>query len=147
MGATLQDAHTPVQATCHHLIQRGVGMQEGLGDAHRVSPPGCEWCRAMLSDKSQRHYVFALCTSFYMCCYSQSIKAFFNFIKEPGAVHVWKESLGVVQFSSVIQSCLTLPLHGCSTPGFPVHHQLPEFPQTHVHWVGNAIQPSHQYIL
>ena len=31
----------------------------------------------------------------------------------------------------------------CSTPGFPVHHQLPEFTQTHVHWVCDAIQPSH----
>ena len=31
----------------------------------------------------------------------------------------------------------------CSTPGFPVHHQLPEFTQIHVHWVGEAIQPSH----
>ena len=48
------------------------------------------------------------------------------------------------QFSSVTQSCLTLcdPM-GCSTPGIPVHHQLPEFTQTHVHWVGDAIQPSH----
>ena len=31
----------------------------------------------------------------------------------------------------------------CSTPGFPVHHQLPELTQTHIHWVGDAIQPSH----
>ena len=31
----------------------------------------------------------------------------------------------------------------CSLPGFPVHHQLPEFTQTHAHWVGDAIQPSH----
>ena len=31
----------------------------------------------------------------------------------------------------------------CSTPGFPAHHQLPEFTQTHVHWAGDAIQPSH----
>ena len=48
------------------------------------------------------------------------------------------------QFSSVIQSCLTLcdPMNG-STPGLPVHHHLPEFTQTHVHWVGDAIQPSH----
>ena len=47
------------------------------------------------------------------------------------------------QFSSVAQSCLTLcdPMDG-STPGFPVHHQLLEFIQTHVHWVGDAIQPS-----
>ena len=49
-----------------------------------------------------------------------------------------------VQFSSVTQSCLTLcdPMN-CSTPGLPVHHQLPEFTQTHVHQVGDAIQPSH----
>ena len=49
-----------------------------------------------------------------------------------------------VQFSSVAQSCLTPcdPMH-CSTPGLPVHHQPPEFTQTHVHWVGDAIQPSH----
>ena len=49
-----------------------------------------------------------------------------------------------VQFSSVARLCLTLcdPMN-CITPGFPVHHQLPEFTQTHVHWVGDAIQPSH----
>ena len=49
-----------------------------------------------------------------------------------------------VQFSSVAQLCLTLhdPMN-CSTPDLPVHHQLLEFTQTHVHWVGNAIQPSH----
>ena len=50
----------------------------------------------------------------------------------------------VHQFSSITQSCPTLcdPMD-CSTPGLPVHHQLPEFTQTHVHWVGDAIQPSH----
>ena len=49
-----------------------------------------------------------------------------------------------VQFSSVTQQCLTLcdPMNR-STPGLPVHHQLPEFTQTHVHRVGDAIQPSH----
>ena len=49
-----------------------------------------------------------------------------------------------VQFNSVTQSCPTLcnPMN-CSTPGLPVHHQLPEFTQTHVHRVGDAIQPSH----
>ena len=48
------------------------------------------------------------------------------------------------QFSSVTQSCPTLcdPMNR-SMPGFPVHHQLPEFTQTHAHWVGDAIQPSH----
>ena len=49
-----------------------------------------------------------------------------------------------VQFSSVAQSCPTLcnPMN-LSTPGLPVHHQLPEFTQTHVHRVSDAIQPSH----
>ena len=53
-------------------------------------------------------------------------------------------SFSSVQFSSVAQSCLTLcnPMN-CSTPGLPVHHQLPEFTQTHFHRVGDAIQPSH----
>ena len=49
-----------------------------------------------------------------------------------------------IQFSSVAQSCPTLcdPMH-CSMPGLPVHHQLPELAQTHVHRVSVAIQPSH----
>ena len=55
-------------------------------------------------------------------------------------------SIGLVsvQFSSVAQSCPTLrdPMN-CSTPGLPVCHQLSEFTQTHVHRVGDAIQPSH----
>ena len=47
-------------------------------------------------------------------------------------------------FSSVAQSCPILcDLMNCSMPGLPVHHQLPEFTQTHVHWVGDFIQPSH----
>ena len=52
--------------------------------------------------------------------------------------------LTILQFSSVPQSCPTLcdPMD-YSTPGLPVHHQLPEFTQTHVHWVSAAIQPSH----
>ena len=50
----------------------------------------------------------------------------------------------VNQFSSVTQSCPTVcdPID-CSMSGLPVHHQLPEFSQAHVHWVGDVIQPSH----
>ena len=50
----------------------------------------------------------------------------------------------IFQFSSVAQSCPTLcnPMNR-STPGLPVHHQLPEFTQIHIHQVGDAIQPSH----
>ena len=49
-----------------------------------------------------------------------------------------------ILFSSVTQLCQTLsdPM-ACSMPGLPVHHQLPEFTQTYVHWVGDATQPSH----
>ena len=57
--------------------------------------------------------------------------------------HKLKKALSV-QFSSVTQSCPTLcdPMNR-STPGLPVHHQLPEFTQTHVHLVIDAIQPSY----
>ena len=49
-----------------------------------------------------------------------------------------------VHFSSVAQTCPTLcDQMNRSTPGLPVHHQLPEFTQTHVHRVNDAIQPSH----
>ena len=55
-----------------------------------------------------------------------------------------KQGFSSVQFSSVAQSCPTLcyPMNH-STPGFPVHHHLPEFTQTHIHQVHDAIQPSH----
>ena len=57
------------------------------------------------------------------------------------------ESLQLVQFSSVAQSCSTLcdPMN-CNMPGIPLHHQLLEPTQTHVHWVSDAIQPSHSLL-
>ena len=67
----------------------------------------------------------------------EGMNSFFLFL-----VHYY--SYHSVQFSSVAQSCPTLcnPMN-CRTPGLPVHHQLPEFTRTHVHRVGDAIQPSH----
>ena len=66
------------------------------------------------------------------------MKTVWRFLKE------LKKELSSVQFSAVAQLCPTLcDLVDCSTPGLPVHHQLPEFTQTHVHWVGDAIQPFH----
>ena len=58
--------------------------------------------------------------------------------------HSQRGNSGCVQFNSVAQLCLTLcdPMNR-STPGLPVHYQLPEFIQTHVHWVSDAIQPFH----
>ena len=53
-------------------------------------------------------------------------------------------SLLSLQFSSVAQSCSALcDIMNFSMPGLPVHHNLPEATQTHVHWIGDAIQPSH----
>ena len=62
------------------------------------------------------------------------------------AINVWLLNFfhNTTQFSSVTQSCPTLcDPTDCSTPGFRVHHQLPELAQTHVHQVGDAIRPSH----
>ena len=58
----------------------------------------------------------------------------------------WRRFTCPFQFSSVAQSCPTLcdPMNR-STPGLPVHHQLPEFTQTQVHRVSDAIQPSHPW--
>ena len=69
------------------------------------------------------------------------------FLSEPGVVtgtSCCELQRVTLQFSSVAQSCLTLcdPMD-CSTPGLPVHHQLPEFTQTHVHRVCDTIQLSH----
>ena len=72
-----------------------------------------------------------------LCIYTHTLGLAFNFpVKGFGCV--------ANQFSSVAQSCPTLcdPTDG-SMPGFPVYHQLPEPTQTHVHWVGDAIQTSH----
>ena len=58
--------------------------------------------------------------------------------------HAGEALMNGIQFSSVTQLCPTLcdPMNH-STPGLPVHHQLQEFTQTHIHRVGDAIQPSH----
>ena len=57
-------------------------------------------------------------------------------------VYIHNVIFSSVQLSSVTQACLTL-CDPMDHTGLPVHHQLPEFTQTHVHWVSDAIQPSH----
>ena len=68
-----------------------------------------------------------------LCLYSFPENIFINII-----------FLNPIQFSSVTQSCPTPcnPMNH-STPGLPVYHQLPESTQTHVHWIGDALQPPH----
>ena len=79
--------------------------------------------------------------SFVFSCFFHSVTFFLPSCKR---VFKWRYLWFSVQFSSVTQSCPTLcdPMNH-STPGLPVHHQLPEFTQTHVHQVSDAIQPSH----
>ena len=81
--------------------------------------------------------------------YQLNYRPYLNFIIFPmNILFLFQESRNLYciyfQFSSIAQSCPTLcdPMN-CSTPGLPVHHQLPEFTQTHVHWLSDAIQPSH----
>ena len=76
---------------------------------------------------------------------SMSIRNSLKFIKHVLRTFNLKKTLLNGQWvSSVAQWCLILcnPMD-CTTPGFPVHHQLPDATQTHVHWVTDAIQPSH----
>ena len=58
-------------------------------------------------------------------------------------IHLLRHNLSLVQFSSSAMSDSFWPMDYSSMPGLPVHHQLLEYTQTHVHWVTDAIQPSH----
>ena len=81
----------------------------------------------------------------FIYCILQCEKGARNHINKVQSFLVWTNGLkDTVQFSSVIQLCPTLgdPMN-CITQDLPVHHQLPEFTQTHVHRVGDAIQPLH----
>ena len=91
----------------------------------------------------------------YNWVYRQAVfKMIFTLIvyQKPKENTFWREMTAVKtldnfvisQFSSFPQSCPNIcDSMGCNTPGFPVHHQLPWIAQTHVHWVSDAIQPSH----
>ena len=94
-------------------------------EAWRCAIHGVAKSQTRLSDWSDLIWNYILCSLFLK--FQESV---------PGAA--------VNHFSSVAQSCPTLcdPMD-CTTPGPTVHHQLPEFTQTHVHQVGDAFQPSH----
>ena len=88
----------------------------------------------------KRFLVFPILLFSYTSLHCSFKKAFLS-------LHDILQNSSVVQFSLAAQSCLTLcnPMD-CSMAGFPVHHQLREHAQTHVHWVGDAIQPSHSLL-
>ena len=106
--------HTYTAPGCHPSIYP---VTEGIGVCVRKGPA--------VADIHGRIHPLALCwTNLTMCCLS-----------------LRRHSLHEMAYCccSVTQPCLTL----CSTPGFPVLHCLPQFAQTLVHWVSDAIQPSH----
>ena len=92
-------------------------------------PYSCQ-CKAIISIKNEYFSAYNLLNT--VCMHTQT---------HCPSLHTKK---WLIQFSSVAQSCPTLcdPMN-CSTPDLPVHHQLLEFTQTHVHRVSDAIQPSH----
>ena len=80
--------------------------------------------------------------NFYMWTQKESDLIYSKNINTGQCNYKWFSFLSF-QFSSVAQFCPTLCDPMDCTPGLPVHHQFPEFTQTHVHWIGDAIQPSH----
>ena len=102
-------------------LPRSVGAQYATGDQWRNNPRKSE----EMESKQKQHPAV-------------------DMIGDVSKSNSFKSNIASVQFSSVAQSCLTLcdPMKR-STPGLPVHHHLPEFTQTHVYQVGDAIQPSH----
>ena len=93
----------------------------------------------LLSHKKEQMWISWTAVDETRICYTSEVSQ-----KEKNKYRILTHIYGSDQIRSVSQSCPTLcdPMNR-STPGLPVHHQLPEFTQTHVHWVGDAIQPSH----
>ena len=119
-----------VRRAGHQWLKPSNGPQHG----------GCCFSSSSLAaeDAGQADDLFQQChiLSFFSLCSQNSGRQ--------GTTLSWKSDKYDLQFSSVAQSCPALckPMNH-SMPGLPVHHQLPEFTQTHVYRVGDAIQPSH----
>ena len=104
-----------------HEFEQTLGVGE-LGSPVCCSPWGCKWSdmtEQLNNDESYVKKYMSMSLAYFIVIFS-------------------------VQFTSVAHSCPTLcDLMNCSMPGLPVHHQLLESTQTHVHCVGDALQPSH----
>ena len=95
------------------------------------------WIFCLIVIISSLHYIVCQCQIFLYCFLKfdnlEFLLIFKLFVIKP---------ISSVQFSLSVVLTLYVPMNH-STPGLPVHHQLPEFTQTYVHWVSDAIQPSH----
>ena len=136
------------QRTPVFLPEKSHGQRSLMG----YSPQGHKRVGHVLVTKQQQQQHMRICVTVFRTHSdnlggSNHVKIFYIITSVNTLFYLYKLIIGFmdsVQFSSVTQSCPTLcdPMN-CSTPGLPVHHQLPEFTQTHVHRVSDAIQPSH----
>ena len=119
-----------------HEFERTPGVGDGQGGLACCG----SWGRKESDTTEQLNWTeLSLCLLLFLLCWL--------FPQLHSLLHplIWSLCL---QFSSTTQSCPTLwNSMDCSTSGLPVHHQVPEFTQTHAHWVNDAIQPSHPLIL
>ena len=123
-------------STTRHMVMIFISSVQSLSRVRLFETPWTIACQASLPiTNSQRLKLMSIASvilsNHLILCHPLLLPSIFPNIR-------------VYQFSSVTQPCLTLcnPMDR-STSGLPVNHQLPGFTQTHVHWVGDAIQPSH----
>ena len=143
-------------ASHHHRPDSALGAGKGQAPVHRrwVASGGFFWSLARRrtiqswwAEKAVHAFYFlftAWASKPMHVLFRDELMAVNKFSNECDLDSARRGKLEGIQFSSVAHSCPTLsdPMN-CSTPGFPVHHQLPELTQTQVHQIGDAIHPSH----
>ena len=138
-GAWQATVHGVTKIIRHNLVTKQQHNDATCWNKHLMNEP--RWILQYAADLSQlilkrTKKTFSIFTVFVLFVFV------FQFIWIYHNLFIHSVSNGY--FSSVIQSCLTLyDAIECSTPGFPVHHQLLELAQTHAHRLGDTIQPSH----
>ena len=109
----------------------------------QLEPKGW-WCWLFLTLMTSTNQSFdSVYFTLILCWILPCSSLLMNMHPPPKPLHEHTYIYPQLQFSSSVVSDTLCDPMDCSTPGFPAHHQLPELAQIHVHWVGDAIQPSH----
>ena len=135
-----------------HLVLSDSLQPHGFQHAKLSCPPlspgvcsnSCSLSRWHCLTISSSAAFFSFCLQSFPASWSFPMSQLFDSGGHVLELHLQHQSFQWISFSSVTQSCPTPcdPMNR-SMPGLPVHHQLPEFTQTHVHWISDTIQPSH----